>query len=150
MTSLAKQIDHDYLEDRINDWVCRLNDLYSMLEVWAKDYNIGEIQISRKDVPQAREELMQQFDVEPRNIPAIILSSETNRVSIIPMGLWVIGANGRLNIKTNQNHYILIDVGGKDSAPSEWVLVSPVKRSQRIQLNKPTLTKLIKDEDPFI
>jgi len=148
MTSLANQIDRDYVVDRITDWVKRINDLYAILETWVED--IGDVQISRTEVLQAREELMQEFGVEPKNIPAITLRSDNNRVSIMPMGLWVIGANGRLNIKTNKNCYILIDIGGKDDDPSEWVLVSPLKRGQQIPINKLTIAKLIKDEDPFV
>ena len=93
---------------------------------------------------------MQQFDVEPRSIPALAIISDKNRISFMPMGLWVIGANGRLNIKTNKNHYILIDTGAKDGAPSNWVLVSPIKRSQRVPLDKSSVAKMIKDEDPFV
>jgi len=148
MTASTRIIDHDYVVGRIADWEKRLNELYSNLENWTK--NIGEVEIRRTEVPQAREELMQKFDVEPRNLPAIAIKLNKNRLSFMPMGLWVIGANGRLNIKTSKNHYILVDIGGEEGAPSEWVIVSPVKRSQRVPMKEVTITKLLKDEDPFV
>ncbi len=54
---------------------------------------------------------MQQFDVEPRKLSAIAISFNKSRTSFVPMGLWVVGSNGRVNIKTNKNHYILVDMG---------------------------------------
>lgn len=147
MTASPRIIDHDYVVGRIADWEKRLNALYSNLETWT--HNIGAVEIRRTEVPQAREELMQKFDVDPRNLPAIAIKFNNNRLSFMPMGLWVIGANGRLNIKTNKNHYILVDFGGVEGAPSEWVIVSPIKRSQRIPMTEVTLNKLLNDEDPF-
>lgn len=54
---------------------------------------------------------MQQFDVEPRKLSAIAISFNKSGTSFVPMGLWVVGSNGRVNIKTNKNHYILVDMG---------------------------------------
>ena len=147
MTASTRVIDHDYVVGRIADWEKRLNALYSNLESWAR--NIGEVEIIRTEVPQAREELMQKFDVEPRQLPAIAIKFDKNRLSFMPMGLWVIGANGRLNIKTNKNHYILVDFGGEEGASSEWIIVSPIKRNRRVLMTEVTITKLLKDEDPF-
>jgi len=148
MTTYEKVIDHDYVVARITDWENRLNALYSNLEDWSKNY--GATEIAKTGIPQAREDLMIKFDVEPRSLPALVIKFNDNKVSFMPMGLWVIGANGRLNIKTRERHYILVDYGGEEGAPSEWIIVSPVKRSQRIPMNEVSMAKLLKDEDPFL
>jgi hypothetical protein len=66
------------------------------------------------------------------------------------MGLWVIGSNGRVNVNTNKKQYILLDLGGDDGNPSQWTVVNPSKRKQRISLDRNTLAKLIKDEELFL
>jgi hypothetical protein len=148
MALLAKKIDHDYVLFRINNWEERLSYLYSDIERWANE--VGRVEIKKIDVLQAIEELMQQFDVEPRKLSAIAVSFNKNRTSFVPMGLWVVGSNGRVNIKTNKNHYILVDMGEESSVPSQWTVVNPSKRNQKISFDKSTLTKLLNDEDIFL
>jgi len=92
---------------------------------------------------------MHRFGIDPETVPAVAVRFGRHRASFIPMGLWVVGSNGRVNINTNENQYILLDLGGDDGKPSRWTVVNPSERNQRISLDRNTLTKLIKDEELF-
>jgi len=93
---------------------------------------------------------MHKFEIDPDTVPAMAILFGKHRASFVPMGLWVIGSNGRVNITTNKNQYILIDLGGDDDKQSQWMIVNPSKRKQRISLDQNTLAKIITDEDIFI
>lgn len=131
---------------RIHDWNIRLTDLYNRIERWADEMDGAEV--LRTEVPQAREELMQRFGVEPGKLPARAVIQGKRRVSFVPLALWVIGSNGRVNITTNSHSYILLDESEGESA-SRWVVVSTARRSQRIPLDREVLRGLIQDEDLF-
>ena len=148
MAQQEKKIDREHILWLISDWKKRLNLLFSDVENWAKDFE--EAKTQKTDIPQAREELMHKFDIDPDTVPAMTIFFGKHRTSFVPMGLWVIGSNGRVNITTNKNQYILIDLGGDDDKQSQWMIVNPSKRKQRISLDQNTLAKIITDEDIFI
>ncbi len=93
---------------------------------------------------------MHRFGIDPETVPAMAVRLGRHRASFIPMGLWVIGSNGRVNINTGKNQYILLDLGGDDGETTQWTVVNPSERKQRISLDRNTLAKLIKDEDIFL
>ncbi|RLA71127.1 MAG: hypothetical protein DRG30_08725 [Epsilonproteobacteria bacterium] len=147
MKNEIKKIDRDYVVLRVTDWKQRLDHLFSDISDWSKNVK-EDIEIKQYDIPQAREELMSKFDVEPMTINSLVLSDTDSRASFIPLGLWVIGSNGRVNISTKKHQYILFDLGDDNTSPL-WTLVNPTHRKERISFNKEALTKIIKDEELF-
>jgi hypothetical protein len=147
MNNETKKIDRDYIILRISDWQGRLNNLFSDINTWSKD--VGKnIEIKQYDIPQAREDLMLKFDIEPATVHSLVLSDDKSRTSFIPLGLWVVGSNGRVNISTKTNQYILVDLGDNESSP-KWTIVNPAKRKEQVSFNKEILEKVIKDEAVF-
>jgi hypothetical protein len=56
------------------------------------------------------EELMKTLKVPPRDLPILDLFKHGNpAASVEPRGLWIIGANGRLDLITGNEHYIIVD-----------------------------------------
>ncbi len=143
----AFKIDQEYVLWRLSDWKKRLNQLCIEISDWTE--NLGKAEINKKDIPQAREELMHRFGIEPETVPALVIRCENHRTSFIPMGLWVIGSNGRVNITTDRNRYTLLDLGGDDGEPSQWTIVNSSKRKQRKSLDQNTFAQLIRDEALF-
>lgn len=45
-------------------------------------------------------------------------------MSFVPGPLWILGANGRVNVSTNRRQFVLVDLGGKDNAPSDWQIIT--------------------------
>lgn len=139
-------VTQDHIVERIKDWKARLNDLGRIIEGWAN--KIEGATVRRTEIPQAREELMQRYGVDPQYLPAVAVLQGSHRVSFVPLGLWVIGANGRVNITTNHHNYILID-GAEFQSPPDWIIVDPFLRNKRMPLSEDALRRLAKDEDPF-
>ncbi len=148
MRQHVNKIDREHILWRVSDWKNRLNRLFSNIENWTKDF--ATIKIQKSDIPQAREELMYKFGIDPDTVPAMAIFLGKIRASFVPMGIWVIGSNGRVNITTNKNQYILLDLGGDNDNPSQWVIVNPSKRKERISFDRNTLSKIIRDEALFI
>ena len=92
---------------------------------------------------------MQKFCIEPDNITALAIKFGESRTSFVPMGLWVVGSNGRVNIRTKTHQYILVDLGGSKNVSSNWTVLNPSHREQKIHFDKTALIKLLKDEDLF-
>jgi hypothetical protein len=147
MEKHRKKLNREYILWRISDWKNRLENLFNDIKLWTNIFE--KIEIKESMIPQAREEFLQMFNIDPDSIPVMAILFSKNRVSFVPMGLWVIGSNGRVNINTNKNQYILFDLGGKNGEPSQWTIVNPSKRKERIIFDKPILTKIIEDEALF-
>lgn len=145
MTNQVKGLTRDQIVARVDDWLDRLNELYRRIEACAA--RVGS-QVLRKSIPQTREDLMIRFDVEPIDLPALAVVSEKSRVSFVPLALWVVGANGRVNITTNTRTYILIDEEEYGNPP-RWVIVNRAKRNDQIELDDETILRLIRDEALF-
>lgn len=148
MEQEVKKIDRKHILLRNSNWKKRLNHLFSDIKNWGK--NFDKIKIQQSNIPQAREELMHKFNIDPDTVPAMAILFGKHRTSFVPMGLWVIGSNGRVNITTDKNQYILVDLGGDDDEPSQWTIVNPSKRKERIFFDQNILAKIIEDEDIFV
>ncbi|MCY3022656.1 MAG: hypothetical protein NTW87_27065 [Planctomycetota bacterium] len=119
---MVAKLDKRDIRQRVSDWVSRLTKLYAQLDVWLRD--VPGAQVLRGDVEQINEEVMQQFGVRPQQVPTYTVVKGKRRVSFVPSSLWIIRANGRVNITTNKNQYMLLDMGGADGQPSDWQLVT--------------------------
>jgi hypothetical protein len=136
------KMDGVYLQNQIDDWSCRLKNLFNEVDVWVRhhpDYN-GE----HSDIIQLEEELMVQYEVKPKKIPCYtILGPKSLRASFVPCALWVIGADGRVNLTIGQKQYILVDLRENHTGPSNWNIVSHDIRRIHVQFNEDILFSLI-------
>lgn len=144
MEEQKQQITQDYIITRLKDWKNRLDKLFADVEQWCNDLPEDQHkEILRGSMLQGEEELMEKFDVQPGMVPTIAVLYGRNRVSFVPAALWVIAANGRVNVTTNEDQYILVDLGGKEGSPSEWIIADPTNRSVRYPFNKETFWNLV-------
>ena len=69
------------------------------------------------------EDPMQKFAVPDRELVILDLSrGEAPVMSIVPAGLWVVGANGRIDIITHERSAILLDAS-RDIGTTRWVYI---------------------------
>ena len=63
MVSLERStnLDRKAVQETVNDWICRLRELYSYLDTWVA--SIPNSTVERSDVRQAIEPLMTRFNV---------------------------------------------------------------------------------------
>ena len=130
---MTDTITKPYVENRISDWTGRLNALFDEVESWVSD---SKITIKRSEITQRNEDLMSRFDVAPRMVPTLSLFKDKHRIAFVSSALWVIGADGRVNITTNDCQYILVDMRKDHDTVSDWRVVDPDIRRNTRKFNK--------------
>lgn len=125
-------IDASHVLRRVEDWETRVNALYATVQAW-----LPEGWTARDGAPvRMHEELMREFSVPARSIPTLLLDSDAGRSAVLePRGLWIIGANGRVDMKIGDRHYLLVDVAGNFEAP-QWQAASLERRIDRVALTE--------------
>ncbi len=134
-------IDKSYIEKRVKDWKDRLNSLYLLVE----DILSAKKNIECKKTRQTTmyEELMQKYDIESEDIPILDIYKDKVIIAIFkPVGLWVIGANGRIDILTEEGAYILADTAEKGKKP-EWKVFTPKNRKSGKNLDSSLILDLV-------
>ncbi len=112
-------VDKTHVERRVDDWLQRLNSLYADISAWA-DRN-GWLHVEGAPVAMD-EELMQRAGLAPREQASLVLTAPGGeRVWFKPKGLWVIGANGRVDVYTLKELLLLVDTARQFESP-QWVI----------------------------
>jgi len=89
------------------------------------------------------EELMRRLNVPARDLPVLDLSYQgKSSARIEPRGLWIIGANGRLDLLVGSRHYVIIDSAENLEAP-QWQIAPLSKRQEMQALNRETFISVL-------
>ena len=116
---LDPDITEQRVRTRIDDWFRRLEDLMTRIKNWAASRGWS---VEPHTPRPMREDLMERFGLPLREQPSLKLRSpQGGEVWIWPKGLWVIGANGRVDIFSRKGVYVLIDLA-EPFQPPQWVL----------------------------
>jgi hypothetical protein len=83
------------------------------------------------------EPLMQKFNLPARDIPVLELWSGEHSARLEPRGLWIIGANGRLDLFAGTRHYMIVDTA-ENLQPPQWQIAPFSDRRQLTPLNSST------------
>jgi hypothetical protein len=111
--------------ERVNDWEHRITALFDQVDQWATHANF---QTDRTRKVLMSEELMQKFAVPDRELPVLdILRGGDPVASFVPAGLWLIGANGRIDVIMHEGSRALID-NAKELKPSDWNILGASRR----------------------
>ncbi|MGO8882042.1 MAG: hypothetical protein ACLPVO_19695 [Desulfomonilaceae bacterium] len=134
-------IDKSYIERRVKEWKKRLESLYALVEKSLADLN--GVRCEKKQHVTMYEGLMQSNDVSPKKLPVLdIYKNKMMVASFKPIGLWVVGANGRIDILTENGAYILVDKADYGQEP-EWNVFPPQNRQSRFLLDSSFIRELI-------
>jgi hypothetical protein len=126
------------VENRIKDWETRLTELFNTIETWTQ--GIQDIQIEHGTVVQRAEMLMRDHNISPRLLPTMWIIIGLHRISFVPSALWVVGANGRVNINTNTRQYALVDMGNR-----EWRIADLPEKSNLRTFTREIFQDIIRD-----
>ena len=135
------EIDKPYIESKVNDWVRKVEELYLLV----KNSLVNNKQIECKSIDNMvmREELMQKYGVPPKNVPIFDLYKDKKLIATFrPVGLWVIGAKGRIDILTKTGAFILVNISENESQP-EWKVFAPKNRKKGENFNAAFIDKLV-------
>lgn len=112
---VENEITKEHIEKRVNDWKTRILDLYKEVDQWLSS---SEYSIKSGNSISMYEELMQKFNVPADTMDtADIYKKDKIILSIKPKGLWIIGANGRIDILTSKGSYTLVDFSDQFKKP---------------------------------
>ena len=89
------------------------------------------------------EEPMREVDLPPRELPVLdLLADETPAATIEPRGLWIVGANGRLDLRRGADHHLILDRAANFEEP-DWVLVPLSDRRRAVPLDRSALSSVL-------
>ena len=140
-------IDKAYIEHRVEDWITRVTALYSQVKNTLINYQDLEFLENRTIL--MHEELMVNHDVRSVKIP--ILDIRKNKILIAsfkPVGLWVIGARGRIDILTNTGVFILVDASDREDS-TNWIAYTPENRKMGKVFNSDFIHSLVIKNEYF-
>ena len=136
---ISKTIDAEYIQRRVNDWNERVNQLFALINDWLPEG------WEAKQGPSVvmHEDLMRKHDVGATQIPTLELSDRVGHVAkIVPRGLWIIGTNGRLDLKRQGHHYLIFDMAESFNVP-DWQASSAKQRQILKAVNEDWLKRIL-------
>jgi hypothetical protein len=115
----AEIMDSRYVNNRVEDWKIRLANLFEFFERQLSDRSFS---VSKSSTVLMNEELMQKFFIKPVELQSMhVLKDGKTILMLKPKGLWIVGANGRVDLMTPTDSYFLIDTA-EFGRESEWVI----------------------------
>jgi len=134
-----RQRETAYVEQRLQDWTDRLQRLFAEVAEWVPP----SWQILHGDVIQRHEELMRRYGISPREVPTFTILKNGHRIAFVPSALWIIGADGRVNVTVDATQYILADRRAIASVASQWEIVLGERRNQTVPFTRHVFLSLI-------
>jgi hypothetical protein len=115
---LEADVSPEHVKLRVDDWSKRLNKLFKQITKWAQE-NDWEVQAG--PVIPMTDEPVRHSKLEPFDQPSLKLSRKDNALVIWvrPKGLWIIGANGRVDVTSSKESAMLTDVA-EPFQPPRW------------------------------
>lgn len=114
-----EKITKEAVVKRVDDWLARIESLFIIVENWCGQNGWS---FTRGDYIPMHEEMMQIFGVDCQSQPTVQLHSpDGGEVWFRPKGLWVIGANGRVDVFSNKGVFVLVDKAAEFDTP-KWRL----------------------------
>ena len=127
-------IDRDHVLRRVDDWARRIDALYRQIAGWLP----AGWTFDQEGAIRMSEELMQKFGVPARELPILQLLQDGKRSAHIePRGLWIIGANGRLDLFSRSGHHVISDAA-ENFQPPDWRIAPLSNRRKRQPLDQET------------
>lgn len=118
-----------------SEWILQVNDLLSYFKKWLKEpEEKGLVTISEKDI-----ELCEEY-IGTYKISSLEILIGADRVQITPVGRFVVGAEGRVDIHSMLNRYNLLYLSEKG-----WLFRAEGKNEKFQQLTEEGFTKILKD-----
>ena len=145
-SSIKEPIDKKVVEQRVNEWQERLNYLYGQIQQWLPGDVGYEIDTSGSVVMNANPpELMRKYDVPKINLPTMkIIKGKETLLQFEPKGLWVIGANGRVDVHSKVGGYSLVDISERFGREPNWQMTVPFDTQYMVEFTKELFLKMLR------
>ena len=127
---------------RLDRWIERLNDLYADVKQWCETGLLG-CQIERGIISRHQEPMMRLRRAAPRDIPTLTILYQGMSTRFVPRALFVIGANGIIDVFGPKKHFSLFDLA-PDSAPIRDWKITHYSDKILSPFTQPVLTLVVK------
>ena len=136
----SKTIDATHVRRRVDDWEARLNDLYATIGEW-----LPGGWVARRGAPVLmHEKMMRKFDVDAKRMPTLELHGPGGEtVKIEPHALWIIGNNGRVDVKRDGWRYLIVDAAENFGEP-DWQAARDERRCDRESVTRDWLRRILR------
>lgn len=142
MSHANPKVDQEHIRHRIQDWQDRLDRLYHKVSNWLDDRN--DLSIDTDSSVLMNEELMREQKVDPVTLPVLTISrGKETLLQFRPIGLWVIGANGRVDVFSKKRNWILVDLSDRFSMDSDWKMATPSSKKALTGFDKQALIDML-------
>lgn len=133
LTSPNDGLTKEYVAERVQDWKRRVSGLYQKVSDWLPDGTTTDMRSS----VHMHEDLMKRFGVPATTLPVLtFLHGQTWVGKLVPQGLWIIGANGRVDMfSANGGQAIIVDRSENFAAPN-WLIAPANDRRKTIPLDE--------------
>lgn len=119
---MSKSITREDVEQRLGDWQQRLERLYQQIAYWLAEDALFDVRTGLSVIMY--QEVMMYFSIPTQELPTIDIT-HNNRllVTLKPVALWLIGANGRIDIllRGRKISFYLLDMA-EPFQPPRWAL----------------------------
>lgn len=133
-------IDAKHVERRVQDWEARLTGLYTMIGEWLPD----DWEARRGAPVRMHEKMMREFGVAARRMPTLELHGRTGEVvRLKPDVLWIIGNNGRIDVKRDGRRYLIVDAAENFEEP-DWQAAPADNRCDREAVTPEWLRRILR------
>jgi hypothetical protein len=129
-TLVVQVIEKTHIQERIQDWKKRIDDLFIEVKDWTKERI--DLSCKKGHTTSMYEELMQHFDIPPQELETLDIYKANHMIlSFKPKGLWTIAANGRIDLIYKSGSYILVDFADQFQPP-QWAIYTSDKKKKSI------------------
>jgi hypothetical protein len=132
LIAFEDNVDRDSVERRSQDWERRLNDLYSDVAAWRP----AGWRVRHGDDVGMHEDLMRRADMPARALPCRLLEKDAQRRGRLePRNLWIIGANGRVDLILSDRHDLIVD-RSENFAAADWQMADLRDRMNEVPFTR--------------
>lgn len=137
----CEYMDSEYIKKRATDWQNRVHGLIESIKEWSIGNSNIKIKPSRKQM--MHEGLMKTFEVPMIEIESADILKDGKTVMVLkPFGLWIMGANGRVDLLSAKGNYVIVDVAEKFQTP-KWNLFLKNDKNQGVDFTKTSFDRLL-------
>lgn len=135
---------HILISERVKDWINRLKNLQETVTTWVCESGIEGLTVESAEPCLMREELMVNHNVQAAKIPSFRVLRNRSQVALFrPKALWVVGANGRVDIITQSGAPMLVDASEPMTPKPHWKLY-PTGKFSPVEFTQEEFFKLIR------
>ena len=136
---ISDDINADHIERRVKDWEERLSALFGTLIEW-----LPRGWEAQTGAPYLMNEvMMRKFGIPAKQLPTLELHHPSKPViKLVPHALWIIGTNGRVDVRGFKPHYFIVDTAEIFCIP-KWEASCLERRREREALSQDWIRRIL-------